>query len=136
MTRTRFQSAALLLALSFAGAIADAAPADLLAGYVATARGTQPAFAPSAARGREFFTSRHGSDWSCSTCHTQDPATEGRHATTQRAIAPLSPLANPRRFADEARVEKWFGRNCRDVVGRACTAAEKADVLAWLAGAR
>ena len=25
-----------------------------------------------------------------------------------------------------------FSMNCRDVVGRACTAGEKADVLAWL----
>ena len=33
---------------------------------------------------------------------------------------------------DRCRVEKWFRRNCNDVVGRECTAAEKADVLAWL----
>ena len=36
------------------------------------------------------------------------------------------------RFTDVTRSEKWFRRNCNDVVGRECTAAEKADVLAWL----
>jgi hypothetical protein len=29
-------------------------------------------------------------------------------------------------------VGKWFGRNCRDVLGRACTAQEQGDVLAYL----
>jgi hypothetical protein len=29
-------------------------------------------------------------------------------------------------------VEKWFKRNCNDVLARACTPAEKADVLAYL----
>jgi len=33
---------------------------------------------------------------------------------------------------DPAKVEKWFRRNCNDVMGRECTAGEKADVLAWL----
>ena len=31
-----------------------------------------------------------------------------------------------------AKVEKWFARNCNDVLGRACTPVEKGDVLAWL----
>jgi hypothetical protein len=31
-------------------------------------------------------------------------------------------------------VEKWFTRNCRDVLGRECTPAEKADIMAWLIG--
>ena len=39
---------------------------------------------------------------------------------------------NAARFTDSAFVEKWFGRNCDSVLGRACTAAEKADVIAWL----
>ena len=36
-------------------------------------------------------------------------------------------------FARGKNVEKWFARNCKDVLGRACTPAEKADVVAWLA---
>ena len=38
----------------------------------------------------------------------------------------------PTRYTDPDIVEKWFRRNCRDVLGRACSAAEKADVLAYL----
>ena len=33
---------------------------------------------------------------------------------------------------DEAKVDKWFRRNCNDVLSRECTAVEKADVLAYL----
>jgi hypothetical protein len=56
----------------------------------------------------------------------------GRHATTGREIAPLAPAANPARLVDVDRIEKWFKRNCNDVLRRACTAAEKGDVLAYL----
>ncbi len=85
-----------------------------------------------AARGQQFFTRRHGAEWSCASCHTARPADEGQHAGTGKRIAPLAPVANPQRFTDAAKTEKWFRRNCKDVLGRACTPAEKADVLAWL----
>jgi hypothetical protein len=51
---------------------------------------------------------------------------------TGKAIAPLAPAANAERFTDAGKAEKWFRRNCNDVLGRACTASEKADVLAYL----
>jgi hypothetical protein len=104
-----------------------ATPTDLLSRYAA-----KGAASPSADRGRVFFTSRHGDAWSCSSCHGEVPNGVGRHAATGKSIEPLAPAANAERFTDEARVEKWFRRNCKDVVGRECTAAEKADVLAWL----
>ena len=44
----------------------------------------------------------------------------------------MAPAANPQRFTDAAKVEKWFRRNCKDVLGRACSAQEKGDVLAYL----
>jgi hypothetical protein len=44
----------------------------------------------------------------------------------------LSPNSNQARFSDSAKVEKWFKRNCNDVLGRECDAQEKADVLSWL----
>jgi len=47
-------------------------------------------------------------------------------------IQPLAPAANPQRFTDVAQVEKWFKRNCGDVLKRECTAQEKGDILAWL----
>jgi hypothetical protein len=86
----------------------------------------------SAARGQRFFNAQHGSDWRCATCHTKDPLAAGQHARTGRDIAPLAPSANPERFADASKANKWFRRNCNDVVGRACTAVEKGDVLVWL----
>lgn len=102
-------------------------PAEQLAAYSAKAGG-----AASAARGAQFFAETHGREWSCASCHGKQPVGEGRHAGTGKPIAPLAPAANPKRFSDEAKVEKWFRRNCNDVVGRECTPAEKADVLAWL----
>ncbi|MBK6726463.1 MAG: DUF1924 domain-containing protein [Xanthomonadales bacterium] len=83
-------------------------------------------------RGMQLFTQRHGSDWSCSSCHGDRPVVPGRHASTGKTIAPLAPTANPQRFTDPAKVEKWFRRNCNDVLGRECSVLEKADVIAWL----
>ena len=62
------------------------------------------------------------------------PTATGKHASTGKAIDPLAPAFNPKAFTDAARVEKWFRRNCKDVLARECSAAEKADVLAYLAG--
>jgi hypothetical protein len=79
-----------------------------------------------------LFTATHGREWSCASCHGAVPTQAGRHAATGKPIAALAPAFSPERFTDPARVEKWFRRNCSDVVGRECSAAEKADVLAWL----
>jgi hypothetical protein len=106
-----------------------ATPQSLLDGYRATA-GAQPF---SAARGRALYDQR-GADWSCSSCHTADPRRSGRHAVTGKSIQPLAPAADPQRFTDPAKVEKWFRRNCRDVLERECTAREKGDFITWLAG--
>jgi urocanate hydratase len=40
--------------------------------------------------------------------------------------------ADPERFTDSGVVDKWFRRNCNDVLGRLCTAKEKGDVLQYL----
>lgn len=122
----------LAAALALAGPAVAADPAGLLASYQADARKADAAFAASAQRGEQFFNARHGNDWSCASCHGASGTAQGKHAKTGKAIAPLSPAANPERFADTAKVEKWFKRNCNDVLGRACTSAEKADVLAFL----
>jgi hypothetical protein len=110
-----------------------AAPLDIRRALEAEARQASPAFSGfSAERGLQFFKAAPGGDWSCATCHTADPRQAGRHAKTGKAIAPLAPSANPERFTDPASVDKWFKRNCNDVLGRSCTALEKGDVLAWL----
>jgi len=118
--------------LALAGSAFAADPAGLLAGYQAEARKANGAFSTSASRGEQFFTERHGGEWSCASCHGSPPTGQGKHAKTGKSIAPLAPAANAERFADAAKVEKWFRRNCNDVLGRACTPSEKADVLAYV----
>lgn len=86
----------------------------------------------SVSRGEQFFNSKHGKEWSCASCHENPPNHETKHIVTGKLIKPLSPSVNPARFTDDAKVEKWFKRNCNDVLGRECTSQEKADVLAWL----
>ena len=85
-----------------------------------------------ATAGKLFFTSRHANDWSCATCHGTPPNRDGEHASTGKRIAPLAPTSNPDAFTNQRKTDKWFRRNCNDVLDRACTDAEKADVLAYL----
>jgi len=127
-----------LAALAFAAALPAAAqsPAAFLDAFAREARQADSAFAASAARGRAFYAATHGREWSCASCHTGEPAASGRHAATGKPIAPFAPSANPERFTSAGKVEKWFRRNCNDVAGRACTAGEKADILAWLLAAK
>ena len=87
---------------------------------------------PNVAQGQQFFNAKHGREWSCASCHNAQPTGEGKHANTGKSISALAPAFNPERFTDPAKSEKWFRRNCNDVLARECTAAEKADVLAWL----
>ena len=108
-------------------------PAELLAAYAQEAKQVNPSFARFfAERGQTFFRQTHGKEWSCSSCHTDNPAAPGKHAVTGKPIDPLAPEANATRFTRVAKVEKWFKRNCNDVLGRPCTAQEKGDVLAYL----
>jgi len=60
------------------------------------------------------------------------PTKDGKHASTDKVISPLAPAYNNKRFTDEAKVNKWFKRNCNDVLNRECSALEKADVMAYL----
>ncbi len=106
---------------------AAATPAELLDGYRSSS-GT----APAPGRGQKLFTTLQGREWSCASCHGVVPTQAGKHAATGKPIAAMAPAYSPERFTDSATTEKWFGRNCNDVIGRECTAAEKADVLAWL----
>ncbi|HEX6136876.1 MAG TPA: DUF1924 domain-containing protein [Casimicrobiaceae bacterium] len=126
-------AAALACALLGAAAAHAQAPADIANAYEAAARQASPQFAGfSAERGKAFFRATHGGEWSCASCHTEDPAGPGRHARTGKAITALAPAANPERFTSLEQAEKWFRRNCNDVLSRTCTAQEKGDVLAYL----
>ena len=86
----------------------------------------------SGARGEKFFKEKHGNEWSCSSCHTDNPAAQGKHAKTGKSIQALAPAANAERFTNLKKVDKWFKRNCNDVIDRVCTAQEKGDVLTYL----
>lgn len=86
----------------------------------------------SAQAGQRFFTSKHGREWACASCHHAPPTRAGQHAVTGKTLAPLAPAFNAKAFTRTREVNKWFKRNCGDVLGRACTAQEKADVLAYL----
>lgn len=121
------RAAGALSLLAAIGAAHATTAAEQLAAYGASA-----GEAAQAARGAQFFGARHGREWSCASCHGATPTGTGKHASTGKPIRALAPAFNDQRFTDAAKTEKWFRRNCKDVLGRECSAAEKADVLAWL----
>jgi mono/diheme cytochrome c family protein len=107
-------------------------PLRSLVFYSAEARREQPNFTPDSERGRTLITQEWGVSQvlaNCASCHTDSPAKAGRHAVTGKPIDALSPAITPNRFSNPKKVEKWFKRNCNEVLGRACTAAEKADFI-------
>lgn len=126
-----FLAAGLLIAASAAIAVAATPRQTILDGYAKQAGVSSF----SAARGQAFFEATHTGGKpatpSCTTCHTKDPRNEGR-TRAGKAIAPMAVSLTPKRFTDPAKVEKWFGRNCRSVLGRACTAAEKGDFITFM----
>ena len=116
----------IIWALGVSGLAHATTPQEILKSYESQSSKASPA------KGEQFFNAKHGKEWSCASCHENPPNHETKHIVTGKAIKPLSPNANPARFTDEAKVDKWFKRNCNDVLGRECTAQEKADVLSWL----
>ncbi|MDP2784516.1 MAG: DUF1924 domain-containing protein [Sulfurimicrobium sp.] len=121
----------------FAYGAVQAAPQELLQSYVAQARLENPQFREfSASRGEIFYHAKrtHGSgkSVSCAACHTDNPKSAGKNEKTAKEILPLAPSANKERLTDAAKVEKWFKRNCQDVMERSCTAQEKGDFLTYL----
>lgn len=126
-----------LIAGLFACGAAQAAPQELLQSYAAQARQENPQFREfSASRGETFYhakrTPSSGKTVSCAACHTDNPKSAGRNEKTAKEILPLAPSANKERLTDAAKVEKWFKRNCQDVMERTCTAQEKGDFLTYL----
>lgn len=117
-------------------ALADPARDAILGALADQAKQADAAFAGfSADRGQAFWTATHSGGKpdtpSCTSCHGGDPAVAG----ATRAGKPIGPMAvsvAPDRFTDAAKVDKWFLRNCNGVLGRACTALEKGDVITYL----
>jgi cytochrome c peroxidase len=105
--------------------------------YVSAAK-VDPGFtAPSTERGRIFFYATHSGGKpdtsSCTACHSTDLTRTGQ-TKAGKTIEPMAASKSPTRYTDAGNVEKWFRRNCADVLGRECTPAEKADVLSFLLG--
>ena len=106
---------------------------DLLAQYAAAAK--TASF--SAARGQTLHTQNFSGGKpdtpSCTTCHGKDTRGAGR-ALTGKTIEPVAVSVAPTRHTDPAKVEKWFKRNCIEVMGRECTPQEKGDWLTFVIG--
>ena len=103
----------LLFAFTSLAAQADVASAQKLADkYAIFAKHINPnSTGLSAAEGKNFFNREltiKGKQVACASCHTSNPANEGKHIVTGKPIRPLSPAANPKRFADIDKVEKEF----------------------------
>jgi len=120
-----------LLALSWTSG-AQAGPRDTIIAGFASQAGTSL----SADRGKAFFYGTHTGGkpelTSCTVCHTQNLHATGK-TRVGKAIKPMAVSSTPSRFTDAAKVEKWFRRNCKSVVGRECTAQEKGDIITYLA---
>jgi len=91
----------------------------------------------SATRGHElwkqtFVDSKSGQKRSCTTCHTSNLRKAGKHARTGKTIQPMAPSANSKRLTDHRKIQKWFRRNCKWTLGRACSPQEKGDILTYL----
>jgi cytochrome c peroxidase len=132
-------SVILMLGTTVGVALAAATPAQkaVLDQYAGLMKAAEPAFKDfSVERGRAFFFARHASGKpdtpNCTACHSTDLKKSGQQARTGKTIEPMAASVAPKRYTDFANVEKWFKRNCADVLGRECTLAEKGDVLAFL----
>ena len=122
----------LMLTLALLGAAATAQAAESTPAQQLQRFSTEAGRPGNVSAGERFFTQKHGGEWSCASCHGERPLANGRHASTGKTMAPLAPAANAKSLTDPAKVDKWLRRNCKDVLSRECSAAEKADVLAWL----
>lgn len=132
-----FLSAAMLAGAS-AVAYAAMSPAQktVYDRYASAAKAANPSFSNfSAQKGQEFFQGKHtggkADTPSCTSCHTSNVKGVGK-SRAGKEIAPMAASVNSKRFTDYADVEKWFTRNCPDVLGRECSLSEKGDVLAYL----
>src|ERR1700757_1517420 len=96
--------------------VANPARDAILTALAAEAKQADPSFAGfSAAHGAAFWQADHAGGKpetpSCTTCHTRNPAAEGR-TRAGKTIAPMAVSRTPDRFTDARKVDKWFTRNC------------------------
>ena len=117
-------------------AAAGESPKSLLDFYASEAKASDPGFGGfSAERGEHLFRTNFSTGKpdtpSCTTCHTADARKAGQ-TRAGKDIEPMAASANSKRYSDQAKTEKWFGRNCNNVLGRECTATEKGDFITFM----
>ena len=126
----------ILFGMAAFSAQADVASAQKLADkYTGIAKSINASFVPSAEAGKAFYNRKvgvKGKEVSCSSCHTDNPADKGKDIVTHKAIKPLSPVTNPKRFSDLDKVEEKFVKHCNDITGSDCTAQDKANYITYL----
>jgi hypothetical protein len=110
----------------------------ILVQLLAQAKRETPGFTGfSAERGGAFYKATHQGGKpgtaSCTACHGSSPHDKGR-TRAGKDIDPMAVSKTPARYTDPDNVEKWFSRNCNDVLGRACTAREKGDFILYMIG--
>ncbi len=125
------------LLLALFGLISFSAHADVTTAeqaakdYAAFAKSTL-----SADEGKEFYTKKlvmiDGKELACATCHTDNPANKGKHNETGKAIQPMAPAVNPKRFADLNESAKGFTKHCKQVYGKDCSAKDKGNFIAYV----
>ena len=114
-----------------------AAPRDEILGqYAAAVKTTSPTFSGfSVARGEKLhvtpFAGGKPETPACSSCHADNPRHAGR-TPAGKNIEPVAVSVSPTRYTNPAKVEKWFKRNCNEVLGRECTPLEKGDWLSYM----
>lgn len=111
---------------------------DQLTQYASAAKAANPAFGGfSAERGKTLhnqnFTGGKPDTPACTSCHGKDTRSAGR-APSGKAIDAMALSTSPTRYTDPVKVEKWFKRNCTEVLGRVCTDQEKGDWLTFMLG--
>jgi hypothetical protein len=136
MTTDRHLISILVLACTLVAAAAGESPKSLLDFYANEAKTSDPGFGGfSAERGEHLFRTKFSTGKpdtpSCTTCHTTD-ATKTGQTRAGKDIEPMGASANSKRYSDQAKTEKWFGRNCNNVLGRECTATEKGDFITFM----
>jgi len=140
LSRTPRTLSALLagIAILVAGAAQAGVREDQLAQYASAAKSANPALSGfSAERGKTLhtqnFTGGKPDTPACTSCHGKDPRGTGK-TPTGKTIDAMAASVTPARYTDPAKVEKWFKRNCTEVLGRDCTPQEKGDWLTFMLG--
>jgi hypothetical protein len=104
---------------------------DLLAQYAAAAKSS----GFSVERGQTLHTRNFNGGKlitpACTSCHGSDARAAGR-TPIGKSIEAVAVSVTPSRYTDPTKVEKWFKRNCTEVLGRECTPQEKGDWLTFV----